>query len=151
MFTTTLVEILKRFAVRLLRDDSEFPADVLNLRGGYCVNNGTLAIVDTNADVWLIRLSVFSDRPIDGNTIPIDIVSDWTERYHKGQFIFDILEASGYEHLGFWVPHSNDCGVWMKNNSPVTQAQLFADLVQEKREAATNARIQRIESLSQIS
>lgn len=146
-----LDQILKLYGVRMIREDSEFPTDVMCLRGCYCLNNGTLAVVDTNADVWLIRINVFSSRVIDNGFIPLEILSEWMERYHNGQFVFDILEASGYQAAGFWVPHSNDCGTWMKKNSPVTQAQLITDMVQEKRTAETEARIQRIRTASQIS
>ncbi len=139
-----LNQILNAFAVCMSREDSEFPADVMNLRGSFNVNNGTLAIVDIDANVWLARLSIFSDRAIDGGSMPLEIVPLWKGKYRNGQFLLHMLDELGYEQLGFWVPHSNDCGTWMKAHSPITQAQLIADMLQEKHMNEAEMRVQYI-------
>lgn len=144
MLKMTLHAILEKFAVKLDRNDPEFPQDIHRHLGSFGYNNGTLAVVTPEGECYVIRMSIFSDRPIDGGTMPLEIVSEWVEAYGNGRIIYEALHVAGYEETGLWVPHSNDAGTWIRSHMPVTQGQLFAQMVEAKRTEEVAARLDRI-------
>lgn len=142
----TLQEVLVRFAVRADLAEENLPGDsYLSNRGGWNINNGTLAVVDTVGIPWVISLGVFS---ASGGG-PINVLPAFNRRYQNGAFLFEALDEAGYERLSsIWVPHSNDSGTWMKKYSPVARDQLIEEIRLELEAATVSARLQKIAAIA---
>lgn len=94
--------------------EEEIPGQLAALashRGKFCTNNSMLAYVDLNGNPYCVPRYAFKNTP--NNPMQPGLEARLREKYgENGEKIVSSLKAAGYEYGSFYVPHSNDGGVW---------------------------------------
>lgn len=150
-----LPEDVQRYFVKAnLEMEGLSALDYARWRGTTGYNNGILAVVDPEGEVWVTSLLVFA-KTSSLHPTPMEAALPFAQKYRGGGFLDEILETAGYEAkdmCGMWVPHSNGTQEWVRDQlarQGVSREALIREILNEQERAEVTARLDRIQAIAQ--
>lgn len=150
-----LPKSIRRFFIRAnLQMEGLSALDYARWRGTTGYNNGILAVVDPEGEVWVTSLALFAETSPQHST-PMSAALPFARKYQGGRIIDQALLEAGYEGksmCGMWVPHSNGNQEWVRDQlarQGVSREALIREILNEQERAEVTARLDRIQAIAQ--